>query len=134
MSTSGLDHVNILTDNLEATVTFYEQVLGLEHRESPGTALGYKGAWLCDARGHPVIHLVWNDPAKDYGAGRQPGHSTNAVHHVAFLCHGFAETRQRLAALGIEHRVNDGMAGLKQIMVRDPNAITVEMNFTAEPA
>lgn len=132
MPTSGLDHVNILTDDLEATVAFYEQVLELAPRESPGTALGYKGAWLCDPRGHPVVHLVWNDPAKTYGAGRQPGQSTNAVHHVAFHCRGFAETQERLASLGIEHQVNDGMAGLKQIMVRDPNAVTIEMNFTGE--
>jgi catechol 2,3-dioxygenase-like lactoylglutathione lyase family enzyme len=132
MPTTALDHVNILTDDLEATIAFYEQVLELKCGESPGDAFGFKGAWLFDASGHPIVHLVWNDPARDYGKGRTPGSSTNAVHHVAFRCQGFVEAQARIAALGFEHRINDGIAGLRQIVLSDPNAITVEMNFPGD--
>lgn len=129
MPTTALDHVNILTDDLAATIAFYETVVELKAGESPGAAYGYKGAWMLDPAGHALVHLVWNDPEKALGAGRQPGASTNAVHHIAFSCTGFAAAKERLDGLGIEHRINDGMLGLRQIMAEDPNGVTIEMNF-----
>lgn len=132
MSTSGLDHVNILTNDLDATVAFYGQVLDLARGKSPVQVRGLEGAWMIDATGNAIIHLVANAPGLSLGVGRSPGQSTNAVHHVAFRCTGFAETQDRLTALGLDYQVNDGAYGLRQIMVQDPNAVTVEMNFTGE--
>ncbi len=132
MAASGLDHINILTNDLEATAAFYEQVLQLTRGKSPVQVRGLDGAWMFDPSGNPIIHLVGNAPGLSLAAGRTPGQSTNAVHHVAFRCSGFTETQERLTALGLEYRVNDGMYGLRQIMVQDPNAVTVEMNFTGE--
>jgi catechol 2,3-dioxygenase-like lactoylglutathione lyase family enzyme len=132
MAASGLDHVNILTDDLEATASFYEQVLELKRGISPAQAMGLDGAWMIDPSGNAIVHLLANAPGLRLAAGRTPGQSTNAVHHVAFRCTGFAGTQERLTALGLEYQVNDGMAGLRQIMVQDPNAVSVEMNFTGE--
>lgn len=132
MPTLGIDHVNVLTDDLDATIAFYEAALELRRGPSPGEAYGYRGAWLHDATGHPVVHLVWNNPDMAYGEGRSPGQSTNAVHHIAFTCQGFVAAQERLRALGLDFSVNDGIAGLRQIVVADPNAINVEMNFTGE--
>ncbi|MEO7247586.1 MAG: VOC family protein [Novosphingobium sp.] len=129
MSTTGIDHLNILTDDLEATVAFYEAVLGLTRAESPATAMGMQGAWLRDASGSAIIHLIGNVPGLRLAEGRSPGQSTNAVHHVAFHCDGFDDAKARIAAFGCPFRVNDGNYGLRQIIVSDPNAITVEMNF-----
>lgn len=132
MSTSGLDHVNILTDDLDATVAFYEQVLELKRGKSTAEERGIAGAWMLDPSGHALVHLIGNAPGLWLGEGRSPGQSTNAVHHIAFRCSGFAETQQRLGALGLEYQVNDGAFGLRQIVLQDPNAITVELNFTGE--
>lgn len=132
MPTSALDHVNILTDDLEATVAFYLGALELTRSESPATARGLNGAWLCDAGGNPIVHLVERNASLDFGAGHEPGLPTAAIHHVAFRCTGFAEAQARLAAMGLEHRVNDGYLGLRQIMLTDPNAINVEMNFPGD--
>ena len=52
---SGLDHINIETNNLEETVRFYEEVLGFENEVRP--PFDFLGAWLY-AGGHPVIHLI----------------------------------------------------------------------------
>lgn len=128
MPTSGLDHVNILTDDLEATAAFYAGALELEHRESPGARAG-KGAWMCDASGRAIVHVVVRGSLGDYGAGHEVGLPTNAVHHVAFACTGFAEAKARMERLGLDARVNDGIMGLRQIMLVDPNGINVEMNF-----
>ncbi|MEP7223070.1 MAG: VOC family protein [Novosphingobium sp.] len=130
MPTSAIDHINILTDDLEATAAFYEGVLELTRTvAAPLEAAGYKGWWLRDALDNALIHLVWRDPATDRAAGHVPGLSTNAVHHIAFRCQGFDAAKARLTELGVAMRINDGMHGLRQINVVDPNAINVEMNF-----
>lgn len=131
MTTSGIDHVNILTDDLEATVAFYEVVLELTRGTSPATAMGIQGAWMLDALGAAIVHLIGNEPGLKLGAGRSPGQSTNAVHHVAFRCDGFDAAKARIVQSGLEFHVNNGNYGLRQIVLTDPNAITVEMNFPA---
>lgn len=83
---------------------------------------------MCDADGRAVVHLQWNDPARDFGA-HVPGAPTGAFHHIAFRCSGFAAVRTRLEAAGVPHRVNEGKYGLNQIFATDPNGISVEMNF-----
>ncbi len=132
MTVSAIDHVNLLTDDLEATCGFYESVLELRRGESPSASRGVKGAWMFDGSGHPLVHIVLKGSLGSYGEGHQPGQPTNAIHHVAFRCTGFAAAKQRISALGLEHQVNDGMFGLRQIMLKDPNAINIEMNFTGE--
>ncbi len=132
MSVSAIDHVNLLTDDLEATCRFYESVLELRRGESPSASRGVKGAWMFDTSDHPIIHIVVRGSLGSYGEGHEPGLPTNAIHHVAFRCQDFAEARSRIEALGLEHQVNDGMFGLRQIMLKDPNAINIEMNFTGE--
>lgn len=134
MQVSAIDHINIITDDLDGTAAFYEQVLGLTRGESPVAAAtaGFKGAWLRDAAGNAIVHLVWKDPERAFGADHIPGQPTAALHHVAFRCQGFAAAQERLSALGLEFRVNDGIAGLRQIFVTDPNAINLELNFAGD--
>ncbi len=133
MPTSAIDHINILTDDLEATVAFYVGALELTRTvAAPLEASGFQGAWLCDGAGNALIHLVWRDLGNNYGEGHVPGLSTNAVHHIAFRCQGFAAAQARLSDMGIAMRVNDGRNGLRQIKVTDPNAIEVELNFPGD--
>ena len=35
MQVNALDHVNIITDNLDGTCTFYAELLGLDRRDAP---------------------------------------------------------------------------------------------------
>lgn len=130
MQVSGIDHVNILTDNLDKTAQFYERLMGLTRTENPAVAMGFKGAWMRDSHGNAIVHLVWKDPGMDRYEGYDPGASTNAVHHVAFRCAGFQETIAKLEEMGAEYRVNDLQhLGLRQIFVSDPNAVNLEFNF-----
>lgn len=128
MPTSALDHVNVLTEDLEKTVAFYEAALELTRSENPISATGRQGAWMRDAAGNAIVHVV----VKASGWGYEPYHvgdPTAALHHVAFRCEGFRAAVERLTAMGLEPKVNDGMYGLRQIFVTDPNAINIEMNF-----
>lgn len=130
MSISGINHVNILTEDLDGTAGFYEQALGLTRTENPAIGMGFKGAWMCDAQGQAIVHLVWKDPAMERYAAYMPGAPTNAVHHVAFNCTDFDGTIARLKAMGAVHQVNDlAHLGLRQIFLADPNAVNLELNF-----
>ena len=60
-----LDHYNVSTRNLGATVRFYEDVLGFVN--GPRPEFDFPGAWLYSA-GQPVLHL--NDIAQT--AQQQP--------------------------------------------------------------
>jgi catechol 2,3-dioxygenase-like lactoylglutathione lyase family enzyme len=133
MTVSGLDHVNILTADLEATASFYERVLGLTRDRNRTLPPGFQGAWMRDAAGNAIVHLVWKDPASDRYDGYEPGLPTNAVHHVAFQCQGFDAMRERLDGLGIAYRVSDRRhAALRQVFLADPNAVNIELNFAGE--
>ena len=133
MQVSAIDHVNIITNDLDGTAAFYERLLGLRRAESPGAAMGFKGAWLFDAADNAIVHLMWNDPARDIGAGHVPGDKTAAVHHVAFRCAGFDSAKARLDEAGTAYRVNDReFGGLRQIFVTDPNNISLELNFAGD--
>ena len=133
MQVSGIDHVNILTDDLEKTARFYEDVLGLTRKENPAVRMGIAGYWMCDAAGDAVIHLVDRLSSAERYEGYRPGEPTNAVHHVALRCRDFDETISKLDALGCEYRVNDlRHLGLRQIFVGDPNAVNLELNFSGD--
>lgn len=131
MQVSAIDHVNIVTDDLDGTAGFYADVLGLTRGETPAAAMGMRGAWMSDAAGNALVHIAARETAR-YADGHQPGVPTGAIHHLAFRCAGFAETQEKLARLGVEHRVNDGRLGLRQIVLKDPNAINVELNFPGD--
>ena len=133
MQVSGVDHVNIITDDVDSTAAFYQDLLGLRRGESAGAKMGFKGAWMHDAQGNAIVHISWNDPARDMGGDHIIGGTTGAVHHVAFRCKGFDAMRQHLGKLGIEHRVMERPDfAFRQITLRDPNNINLELNFAGD--
>ncbi len=133
MQVSGIDHVNVLTDDLEATATFYEQVLELVRSENPSIRAGTAGYWMRDAAGAPIIHLVDRTTAPGRYDDHVPGESTNGLHHVALRCTGFDAMRARLDARGIPYRFNDlPHIGLRQLFLADPNAVNLELNFNGD--
>ena len=133
MPVSGVDHVNILTDALEATASFYEQVLGLTRSENPTIAKGIDGYWMRDASGSAIVHLVDRTTAGHRYDAYHPGQPTNALHHFALRCTGFTETLAKIEELGLAHRVAEHPAlGLRQVFLADPNAVNLELNFAGD--
>ena len=55
VSVGVLDHFNIRTRNLDETVRFYQDILGLEKGARPNFA--FPGAWMY-SEGKAVVHLV----------------------------------------------------------------------------
>ena len=94
MAIRAIDHVNIVTTDLEGTVAFYAEAIGLRPGWRPD--FSFPGAWLY-AGERPVIHLMVAE--RDAGTG--------PLDHVAFVAEDFEGTRDRLAAQGVEHRIRD---------------------------
>ncbi len=122
MAVSALDHYTINTADLDASVTFYTEILGLA--DGPRPAFDTPGAWLyCGDR--PAVHLVTGGAGKDSGTG--------AIDHVAFRASGLDDYRTRLDEHGIAYRERDVPGQpLHQLFLTDPDGITIEINFRDE--
>jgi catechol 2,3-dioxygenase-like lactoylglutathione lyase family enzyme len=130
MLVKGIDHVNILTEDLARTAAFYADVLGLRAGDPPANLDPAQIQWMFQDDGHPVFHL--SRPGSLLGEDVQavPAGHTGAVHHVALECTDYDAMIGRLTALGVEHSTNHVPAiGLGQIFVRDPNGVLLELNF-----
>jgi catechol 2,3-dioxygenase-like lactoylglutathione lyase family enzyme len=126
MTVTALDHCTVLTDDLPATLAFYEEHLNLKPGARP--PFNFPGAWLYADGGkgpHPILHIV---------AGRKmmPG----VIDHVAFGGRGLAAAIAKLKAGGIAYELRRLPAyGTWQLFFHDPNNAKVEIDFdAAEPA
>ena len=129
MRVEALDHVNIITADLEGTVRFYAELLALEPRDGPPPLTHENARWMYDDSGRAVVHINTLECPRAYDRAVDPG-PTGALHHVALRCSGYEELRARLARRGLRHHINVvGAIGLKQIFVLDPNQVLLELNF-----
>ena len=120
MTVKLLDHVNIHTADLAGTIDFYVDVIGLEQGARP-TTLARPGAWLY-CGGRPLIHL--NENAESRPAGTGP------IDHVAFETEGYERVASKLNERGVAFQAKElPDFRIRQIFVRDPNGVKLELNF-----
>jgi catechol 2,3-dioxygenase-like lactoylglutathione lyase family enzyme len=123
-----LEHYTIRCASLEATRDFYRDVLGLEVGARPN--FPFKGFWLY-LGGVPIVHLV--DAAESAQRdGAHHGVDTAALDHIAFRGADIEATLATLRAHDLDYRETGVPGGrLRQIFVKDPDGILIEMNFRA---
>jgi len=121
MSIEGMNHFTILTADVETTVDFYREVLGLEAGPRPN--FNFPGAWLY-AGGTPILHVIGGRPRE----ALKPG----VIDHMAFSARGLPSVLATLRARSIEHdcRRQTG-SGVWQVFFFDPNGARVELDFAA---
>jgi catechol 2,3-dioxygenase-like lactoylglutathione lyase family enzyme len=135
-----LEHYNIRTTKFEETVKFYDDILGMKCHRAPMAPADYPPSWIYDDSGTPVVHLTRVDPASPHESyakmakyrGVDPDAAffgSGAVDHVAFECEGYDEILGRLEAKNLKFAKNQVTSDFRQIFVRDPNGITLELNF-----
>lgn len=123
MPVTGLDHVNIRTMDVAASVQFYVDAFGFEYRQGP-LVMGNQAHWLCDAGGQAIIHF------RVLEAGST---ATGPFDHVALRCVGKADMLARMKAHGVAFSmVENLLPGITQVVLKDPHGITVELQFTGE--
>ena len=122
MPVDSLDHYTIISADVDASVSFYVEVVGLRLGERP--PFEFPGAWLyCGEK--PVVHLVGERNSGEVGTG--------TIDHVAFRASAVEDYTRRLDAREIPYRqrqVPD--MPLRQIFLDDPDGVTIELNFWHE--
>jgi catechol 2,3-dioxygenase-like lactoylglutathione lyase family enzyme len=125
----ALDHVNIITADVEGSARFYAELFGLEPRDGPPPLTHQNARWMYDEAGRAILHINGLECPRTYEREVRPG-PTGALHHVALRCSGYEELRARLVSRGLAHQINEVTAvGLRQIFVLEPNSVLLELNF-----
>ena len=132
MPLENLNHVLVLTRDLEATRGFYVDVLGLENGYRPPFA--FDGHWIYLGE-RAVIHVAENRGYLDQRDRARDGSADNAtgsIDHIAFEATGLRDMIATLEQHGIaaRHRKVPHL-DLHQVFVHDPNGVRIELNFPA---
>ena len=133
MAVASLDHVLVLSDDIDGSRDFYCATVGVTVGERP--PLPFPGYWLY-AGGRPCLHIadrkVYNDHARATGLrSAQAG----SVDHVAFTATDYEEAAQRLKRGGVDAVRNVvPAAGLRQLFFDGPDGVRVEVNVYGHSA
>ena len=148
MEIKRIDHYSIRTLDVEATRKFYTDIIGL--RVGPRPPFNFPGVWLYSGEppadldhtggNYGIVHVMGVDrdnpqPLIDYMGGTDPETqhgSTGALDHVALAVTGresMLEHCRRHNLRYFERAVP--VLGLHQVFIKDPNGITIELNFPA---
>ena len=123
MAVSAMNHFNILTDDLPATLAFYEEHLNLKPGARP--PFSFPGAWLYADGGKgkdPILHVVAGVDRNRLVKG--------VIDHMAFSGNGLAAAVASLKARGVAYELRRLPAyGTWQLFFFDPNGAKVEIDF-----
>ena len=129
MAVTAMNHFTILTDDLPATLAFYEEYLNLK----PGARPPFKfpGAWLYADGGRgrePILHVIAGIEGKRLVKG--------VIDHMAFSGEDLAGAVAKLKANDIGYELRRlPEYGTWQLFFDDPNGAKVEIDFDPkEPA
>ena len=135
MPITSLNHYLIVSKNLERSRKFYEQVLGLELADRPD--FGFPGYWL-KTGAEICVHLASQQPNKirdRYLLKKHPKGTagSGSVDHIAFLAKDPEGVRDRIKKNKVDMHVRSFPdAKLFQIFLKDPDDVTIELNFLGE--
>ena len=126
MPATDLQHLVIKTDDIDATVDFWNEVIGSHSVRRPN--FNFPGAWL--QFGETMLHLYGGEAAQNKDGGYDRGSAS--IDHVALSANGFDEMRDLLNAKKLDWRqMCIPSFDLWQLFVHDPNGVLVELNFDA---
>jgi catechol 2,3-dioxygenase-like lactoylglutathione lyase family enzyme len=131
MALRKMEHVLVLTEDIDRTRDFYRDALGLEVGERP--PLEFPGYWLY-AEGVPCVHVADRAAYTAHSAGTgipasPPAEGTGALDHLAFSGDDHDEAVARLERSGVEAKRNTVPGiGMRQLFFKDPNGVKIEIN------
>jgi len=123
-----LDHVTIVTGDLEAARSFLCSIVGL--REGPRPPFGVGGYWLY-ADGQPVIHLVEAASAFSTRA------ASPRIDHVGLRVNSAEEWEallKRMRLSGVSHELSEvPLTGERQLFVAMAPGVVIELVTERQP-
>lgn len=114
-----LHHTSLMISDLEASIKFYTEVIGLTRMDRPD--LGFPGAWF-QLGENQQLHIILL-PNMDPTSGR-PEHG-GRDRHVALTVDDFAAVKKSLDEQNIFYSMSK--SGRKALFVRDLDANAVEI-------
>ncbi|MCC6706252.1 MAG: VOC family protein [Gammaproteobacteria bacterium] len=130
MPLERLDHYFVYASDLEVSKRFYSEVLGLT--SGPRPQFGFPGYWFyLDDR--PVVHI--GDDGFEGGYVYENGEHvisgpTGPVDHIAFRASNIDDFLARFDRLGVSFQRREVPDfRLSQLFVKDPEGLTIELNF-----
>jgi catechol 2,3-dioxygenase-like lactoylglutathione lyase family enzyme len=136
MPLTKLEHLLVLTDDVDGTRDFYCDALGLRPGQRP--PLEFPGYWLY-LDGVPCVHVAEREAytahSRAVGIEASPeADGTGAVDHLAFNGTDYDEVVSRLERYGVEVARNEVPGiGMRQLFLTDPNGVKIEINLMPEP-
>jgi catechol 2,3-dioxygenase-like lactoylglutathione lyase family enzyme len=133
MAVTALEHLLVLSDDIDAARDFYRDALGLT--EGPRPPLEFAGHWLY-AGERPLLHIgdraSYTAHAASIGLAVAAEPALAAVDHIAFAATDYEEAAARLERCGIEARRNTVPGiGLRQLFFSAPDGVRIEVNVSA---
>jgi catechol 2,3-dioxygenase-like lactoylglutathione lyase family enzyme len=123
-----LDHVTIVTGDLEAARSLLCSVVGL--REGPRPPFGVGGHWLY-ADGQPVIHLI------ESASARSMRPASPRIDHVGLRVNSAQEWEallERIRLSGVPHELSEvPLTGERQLFVAMAPGVVVELVTDQQP-
>ena len=115
----GMNHFTVLTDDLDATLRFYVDGLGLQ--PGPRPDLGFPGAWLY-VGDTAVLHII---------AGRAlPASRAGVLDHMAFTARDLQRVKGKLDDMGVPYDLRRQRESRTwQLFCHDPSGAKVELDF-----
>jgi len=115
-----LAHTMIRVKDLDATLEFYQNFIGL--RELRRKPIGDEATlvFLSDAEEHYILELTYNHGESEYDLGNQFG-------HLAFFTDDLEKTIEEVERRGWWYRESRPELSSKYIFVKDPNGYDVEI-------
>lgn len=114
-----LHHSSLMISDLETSIKFYTEIIGLQRMERP--ELGFPGAWFQLGK-NQQLHII-KLPNMDATAGR-PEHG-GRDRHVALTVDDFDSVRNTLDENNIFYSMSK--SGRKALFIRDPDANAIEI-------
>src|SRR5215831_5862863 len=118
MIARSLNHVSFAVRDLNRSLAFYRDILGLQPVPRPD--LGIPGAWL--GAGAAQIHLI--EVPADFDVGTPPPTLNPLGGHTAFAIDDYAATLAMLRARGLEVLAIEPS---QQMWVKDPDGNVIEL-------
>ena len=117
----SLDHITVITDNLELTKDFYIKILGMEI-DNNRPPFKFEGVWL-SLNKRAVVHIVLRSTHK------VNKDSAPTLDHIAFKAKNIINVKKHLQnnAIPYEEKITPDNK-TSQLFIKDPNGIKIELS------
>lgn len=116
-----LEHVNMSVADLDHTIAFYRQLLGLAVRWRGKTPSGLEAAHIGDERSYLALFQIGEKQRKE------ADYDELGLNHFGFVVDDLDEAKRRLTALNVEPTMEADYEPGRRLYFLDPNGVEVEL-------